>query len=79
MIVPKEFLATKPTIVAITNFEGRSTLSATAPVLSKISLAFERPFLIVNISIIIATAMMIKIIDQIETRIINAISRGDIN
>lgn len=65
-------------MVAITNFEGRSTLSATAPVLSKISLAFDNPFLIVRISMTKAIAIIMKITDQIVTRMIKAISKADI-
>ena len=78
MTVPKEFLATKPTIVAMTSFEGRSTLSATAPVLSRKVFALEIPFLIATTNIITAMAIIIKNIDQIETKIIRAISNADI-
>lgn len=76
--VPKEFLAMKPTMAAITSFEGRSTLSATAPVLSKMSLALVKPLLIARMSIIKASAIIMKIMDQIVTKIIKAISKGDI-
>lgn len=69
----------KPTIEAIITFEGKSTLFATASVLSRISLALLRPFLIVRINITSATAIIIKMTDQIETRMIKAISSGDIS
>lgn len=74
---PSEFLAMKPTIEAMTTFEGRSTLLATASVLSSISLALFKALFIERMSITKATAIMIKIMDQMMTKIIKAISRTD--
>ena len=75
LIVPKEFLAIKATIEAITTFEGRSTLSATASVLSKISLALPIALLIEKKIITRAIPMIRKIIDHITTKIISVASR----
>lgn len=77
-IGPIEFLAMKPTIEAITTLEGKSTLSATASVLSRILLALPMAFLMAMKTIITATPMTMKIMDQMTTRIIRAISRTDI-
>lgn len=78
VIGPREFFAIKPTIEAMTNLEGKSTLSAAASVLSKMSLALVMAFLIAKKTIIKATAIMMKIMDQMTTKIIRAISRTDI-
>ena len=78
LIVPNEFLAIKPTIEAMTIFEGKSTLSAIAPVLSIISLALLSPLLMVRISITKAMAIIIKITDQMTTKTIKATSSTDI-
>ena len=78
LIGPNEFLAIKATIEAMTTFEGRSTLLAIFSVLSKISFALVKALLIAKINIIKAIAIIIKIIDQMTTRIISALSRTDI-
>ena len=62
---------------AMTTFEGRSTLSATALVLSIISLALVSAFLMVKMSITKAMAIIMKIMDQMMTKMIRAISRTD--
>lgn len=67
----------KATIDAITTFEGRSTLSATASVLSKISLALVIARFIAKKINTSAKPIIRKIIDQITTRIIKVISRAD--
>src|SRR5947208_2746565 len=79
LTVPKEFLAMKATIEAITTLEGKSTLLATASVLSKISLALLTALLIDKATIIKATAIIRKIMDQMTTRTIKAISKIDMN
>lgn len=78
LIVPKEFLAIKATIEAITTFEGKSTLSATASVLSKISFALVIARLIEKKIITKAIPMIRKIMDQITTKTISAVSKTDI-
>lgn len=76
-IGPMEFLAMKATIEAITTFEGRSTLSATASVFSKISLALVIALLTAKKIITKDMPIIKKIIDQMATKIIKAISRAD--
>lgn len=67
----------KAIIDAITTFEGRSTLSATASVLSKISLALVTARFIAKKIITKAIPIIRKIMDQITTNIIKAASRTD--
>lgn len=78
LIGPKEFFAIKATIEAMTTLEGKSTLLATASVLSRISLALPNALFMARISMIKAIPIIRKIMDQITTKIIKAISRTDI-
>lgn len=76
VIGPTEFLAMKAIIEAVMTFEGISALSAIASVLSRILLVFLIALFMARKTIIKAAAIIIKIIDQIITKIIRTISKA---